>query len=214
MTTAAVDAGSRGSHAQCGFTLLELLIAMSLLGLLVGVLYGGLDTGIRSWERGLSQSARVNEMRLVSGFLRTQLRQSRTVYLNDPDRGRVVFFDGTEDSLGWVAPMLGYLGRGGLYDVRLDRIEQGDEAMLRLRWRPYRLDADLDDVLDPEAEEETVLLEQVSEFVVRYYGSPEPGQDPSWQSHWDNPAQRPALVSIALVVAGRQWPTLDVALSP
>ncbi len=198
---------------QTGFTLLELLIAMSLMAVLMVVLYGGLNIGIRSWQTGLAQTERVNEMRLVESFLRTQLRQSVTVYRNDPDLGQVVFFEGHDSGLGWVAPMLTWLGRGGLYFVQLDQLDGDPEPVLRLRWQPYRPGDAVDDSLDEDAVEETTLLSGVGEFSVRYFGSPEPGLEPSWQTNWENPVERPLLVSIALTAAGRPWPELTVALN-
>lgn len=199
-------------RAQKGFTLLELLIAISLMAVLMVVLYGGLNTGMRSWQAGLDQTERVNEMRLVTGFLRTQLRQSMTVYRNDPDQGRVVFFEGDDTGLGWVAPMLSWLGLGGLYFVQLDWSDD-DDGVLRLRWQPYRPGDAVTESLDEDATRETVLLVGVSDFAVEYYGSPEPGADPEWRELWENPAERPLLIRLSLAKAGRPWPTLTVALT-
>ncbi len=197
---------------QKGFTLLELLIAMSLMAVLMVVLYGGLNTGMRSWQAGLDQTERVNEMRLVAGFLRTQLRQSLTVYRNDPDQGRVVFFEGDDTGLGWVSPMLSWLGLGGLYFVQVDWLDS-DEGVLRLRWQPYRPGDAVTESLDEEAVEETVLLAGVSDFAVEYFGSPEPGADPEWRNLWENPAERPLLIRLSIAKAERPWPTLTVTLT-
>ncbi|MCB1809457.1 MAG: prepilin-type N-terminal cleavage/methylation domain-containing protein, partial [Candidatus Competibacteraceae bacterium] len=61
---------------QSGFTLLEMLIAMVLLGMVLVVIYGGLNTSMKSWDKGNERAELINELRLVQEFLRTQLRQS------------------------------------------------------------------------------------------------------------------------------------------
>ena len=54
-----------------GFTLLELLISMSLLGLLMLGLFGGLRLGARVWEAGDQQSADRIRVEAVQRFIRT-----------------------------------------------------------------------------------------------------------------------------------------------
>ncbi len=59
-----------------GFTLLELLVAITLLGLLMAALFGGLRLGARVWETGetrLDASARVQ---IVQDFLRQRLAEA------------------------------------------------------------------------------------------------------------------------------------------
>ncbi len=196
---------------QRGFTLLELLIAMTLLALLMGVLYGGLNTAIQGWTRGSERLETVNTVRLTADFLRTRLRQSRTVYRNDVASGQQqVYFSGEAEQLIWVTPMLTHLGLGGLYVLELDWPEH---RYLRLRWFPYRPGDGVEDVvIDPDHVGDTVLLEQVEEFSIRYYGISENGQEPQWYDSWDSIQQRPQLVSLQITHAGHAWPPLTVAL--
>ena len=49
---------------QGGFTLLELLIAITLLGLILVLLFGGLRLGMRSWDAG---QLNVDTMNTVAG---------------------------------------------------------------------------------------------------------------------------------------------------
>src|SRR5436853_188714 len=74
---------SRSSAAHCamtkarmraqGFTLLELLIALSLMALVAGVLFGALQLSARSWDAGEERSDRAGQMRLAQELLRTEL---------------------------------------------------------------------------------------------------------------------------------------------
>ena len=99
---------------QTGFTLLELLIAMTLMSVVLIMLYSGLRLGIRSWDRGEQQAQSANETRLVQDFIRRQLRQSMTLFRHDQSEGQtVLLFTGEPDNVTVVTPMLTHLGMGG-----------------------------------------------------------------------------------------------------
>ena len=122
-------------HRQRGFTLLELLIAMTLMGLVLGLLYGGLRLGARSWDAGEQRAERINEMQAVHDFIRRQIRQSLEVFRNTR-QGRVLAFQGESRRLLIVAPMFEYLGQGGLYYIEFDVLQDVDGDVLRMRWHP------------------------------------------------------------------------------
>ncbi|MBS1225343.1 MAG: prepilin-type N-terminal cleavage/methylation protein [Proteobacteria bacterium] len=190
---------------QTGFTLLELVVAITLMGLVLVVVYSGLRLGLNSWDSGEARAEATNRLRLVEEFLRRQLAQSMTVYQTSDRQERTVVFTGQADRIEFVAPMLAQLGQGGLYRVR---IEAGD-GRLWIRWRPY-LPA------DPTAgeERETVLLEGVSGVEWAYFGTE--GDDdpqPEWRSDWAGSVRRPLLVRLNLTLQGESWPDLVVALS-
>ena len=199
-------------HPESGFTLLELLVAMTLLGLLLVMLYSGMNTSLRSWDRGEDYAERSNEIRVVHDFIRRQLRQSMTVFRQDPDLGRAVYFEGEPDSIGWVAPMLSYLGQGGLYFVRIDIAKEQDHEALRVTWHPYRPDVEDKDDIPEEQIEETILLGLIEGFSLSYFGVEEDSEDPEWFERWEHPQQRPELVKLSLKLPDRIWPDLIVAI--
>jgi general secretion pathway protein J len=199
-------AAAQGLHRwQTGFTLLELVVAITLMGLVLVVLYSGLRLGLNGWDSGEARAEATNRLRLVEEFLRRQLAQSLTVYRTDDRQERTVVFAGQPNHIEFVAPMLAQLGQGGLYRVR---IEAGD-GRLWIRWRPYLPG-------DPNAgeERESVLLEGVSGVEWAYFGSErDDDPQPQWRSTWTSPARRPLLARLNLTLQGESWPDLVVALS-
>lgn len=199
-------AAALGSHrVQGGFTLLELVVAITLMGLVLVLLYGGLRLGLNGWDSGEARAEATNRLRLVEEFLRRQLAQSMTVYRISDRQERTVVFAGQASRIEFVAPMLAQLGQGGLYRVRIE----AEDGRLWIRWRPY-LPA------DPAAgeERETVLLEGVSGVEWAYFGAEnEEDLQPQWRSDWTSPARRPLLVRLNLTLQGESWPDLVVGLS-
>ena len=195
-----------GMHRQVGFTLLELLVAITLMSLVLVLLYSGLRLGLNGWDSGEQRAEAASRLRLVQEFLRRQLAQSMTVYRINERQEREVVFGGQSNGVEFVAPMLTQLGQGGLYRIR---IEAGDHQ-LRLRWRPYLPH-------DPAAgeERETVLLDAVSGVEWAYFG-PEQDDDtspPRWRSDWSSSQRRPLLARLNLSWRGEPWPDLVVALT-
>jgi len=188
-----------------GFTLLELLVALTLMGLILVVLYSGLRLALNSSDSGEQRAEATQRLRLVQEFLRRQLAQSMSVFeLNDQQEPKVVF-SGQADGVEFVAPMLAQLGQGGLYRIWIG----ASDGRLRMRWRLYRPN-------DPEPgeERETILLEGVSTTEWAYFG-PERENDPrppSWRSAWSSSERRPLLVRLNLTWGDEAWPDLVVAL--
>ena len=193
---------------QTGFTLLELVVAITLMGLLLVVLYSGLRLGLNSWDRGEQHAETTNRSRLVHELLRRQLTQSIAAYYLGEQQQRLVAFTGQAEYIEFIAPMLDQLGQGGLYRVRIGAVDN----QLRLRWQPYMPnDADA----EAEAQRETVLLDKVSEVEWAYFGveTASPETPAEWRGTWGDTTQRPQLVRLNLHLHGQAWPDLVVALA-
>ena len=105
---------SRQHHSARGFTLLELLVAITLLGVLMAALFGALRLGARVWETGearLDDSARVQ---VVQDFLRRRLGQTMplTEVTDDPHAAGELLFAGEPDRLRFVGLLPEHLGAG------------------------------------------------------------------------------------------------------
>jgi len=56
-----------------GFTLVEVVLAMVLLGTMMLLLYSGINFALRSWNAGDSNGRRVADGRIADNFLRREV---------------------------------------------------------------------------------------------------------------------------------------------
>ena len=87
----------RGRHSR-GFTLIELVVALTLLALMSTVLFGALGFAGRSWEGGEAKAEQVGSMRLAEGFLRSQLESAHPLRMRKMAQFPLLF-NGTETEI-------------------------------------------------------------------------------------------------------------------
>lgn len=199
----------RDHSRQRGFTLLELVVAITLMALILAALYGGMRLGINSWDAGEQRAEATNRLRLTQEFLRRLLTLSVPAFRANEQQERVVTFAGDSAQISFVAPLLAQFGQGGLHLMQI----YADNGRLMLRWHPY-LPADL----EAGTAQEAVLLEGVSAVEWGYFGAeklaaPEEAVPSTWQDAWTQTSFRPSLVRLNLNMQGQTWPDLVVALS-
>jgi len=105
---------------QRGFTLLELLIALALIGLMVVLLFGALRFSSNAWASTEQRTERDAGMRLVYQYLADRMEQARPVTAYVESQGEeVFFFIGMDNAVELVSLMSAQLGGGGLHIIRL-----------------------------------------------------------------------------------------------
>jgi general secretion pathway protein J len=195
-----------------GFTLMELLVAMTLLGMLMTVLFGSLRFGTRVWEATERISRDEGEVHAIRTFLQERLEQSLPMTLRLADGRFETVFVGEETSLRLASSMPDSIGFGP-YVMRLtltpadDRDAGGD---LTFRWRI------IDDGigLTTEGVEERVILDALSGIRFAYSGR-KPRQDtaPAWHPTWRDQERLPELIRVDVAFAEvdrGHWPPLIV----
>jgi general secretion pathway protein J len=219
-----------------GFTLVELLIALALIGIITLLLFSGLRLGSRSWETVEKVTNRVADVRVARQFVERSLLQSR--------RERVVFdgiertvFAGDAQTLEWVAPLSEHVGIPGLYILRLGLEETDAEPRLVLtRWLlhaeilsggddfpPWEPLAEFgtqganggpfDQDLAAGAQGRTVLLPAVQRFELSYFGQAEGEPGAEWHDEWLEQRDRPDAVLVDLTAPDQSWPATLVPLN-
>ena len=61
--------------AVVGFTLLETLVGLTLLGIMLILIYSTLSIGLRAWDTGEKRVTEASHQRVVQSFLRRELGQ-------------------------------------------------------------------------------------------------------------------------------------------
>jgi general secretion pathway protein J len=194
---------------QRGLTLLELLIAITLLSFLLVILFGGLFLASRSWDAGSQRAQQGDEVRLVSQVVRRMLRQVVPVLAQDAT-GAHLTFQGEARSLTFTAPLPAQLGPGGLCLISLTLTPQQRDLELRISYQLYRPEPNPSGAVDKS--DSRVLLEHVAGGRFSYFGSPDGQQPPAWLDQWDAPLRMPQLLRLQLATAEGEWPELTAEI--
>lgn len=192
------------------FTLIEVLIAMTLLSLMVVLLFSSLSVGAKSWEQGESKIANVNEIAVVQQFFNHHLGHSTPQWNDfDPEKDRVFSFQGKKNSLQFVSEFPASAERSGLqlFDVKLQ--EKNKQRFVEVTLTPFFPLAEGEDFFEDTIE----LVNGVERFELSYYGLNAETGEYTWQDEWLLKEEQPRLVKIILELKdGRFIPEIIIAL--
>lgn len=193
-----------------GFSLMEVLAAMALLSIVLLGVYSGISTAGRIVRSGDRAVERMDQVRSAQAYLRSELAQALAVAYAENDDGDPVVFQGTADSMSFVAPMPGYLSRLGPQLQKVALVSDG-KASYRLQVQLFMLPPD---GADPVAMgEPEVLLRGVRKGAFAYRGMNDQNQPGDWQPEWADGRRTPSLVRLELDAGpGVAFPTLVAPL--
>lgn len=180
-----------------GFSLLEMLVAMTLLGLIGTLAANGIRFGTQSWERAQQVSDRMLEDQALRRFLRAQIGAARAVRAADGSRTPPVVFDGGSQSLTILAPIRAALGPPGLQLIRIGLVtDPGGNEGLALGWTSASGQGLAGG--SPAAPSLEPLGRDTTGLSLRYFG-PNPEGEVTWQPLWAGRAMLPQLVELTLI---------------
>ena len=200
---------------MAGFTLIEIILATVLLALGMAIAFASLHAANGSVQRAELAAGRNEHLRAVQSLLYRFLQSAQPLVLaRDDMTQQVTFFDGAHDQLHFVAPMPGYLSRGGPYVVTLKLVPSGaGDGTQKLQFAYAMLVNEKpladDDKLPPEE-----LLDGIADAHFEYRGLGQDAKIGDWKTEWKRAAELPVEVRLVLRFAdpARPWPAFATAL--
>jgi len=201
---------TRAVHLH-GFTLIEVLIAMTLLSIMVVLLFSSLKICADSWEKGESKITDVNEVAVVYNFFQRHLSEAKPLWndLSSEEEERTFSFQGKAQSLQFISAFPASAGRSGLQLFSLDLQEEDNDQVIKVTITPFF----------PVAEgsewhkEDVTLIKHVNDFSLAYFGSDDGVSEGSWEEEWLDKEVLPRLVKINIKLEnGIFWPEMIIDL--
>ncbi len=187
---------------QQGFTIIEVVIALTILSLLMLAMITAMRTLGDTQTRLQKVIDRTDEMRMVSQFLRRSIGQAMPVLRREAGKQYGTYFQGTENEIIWASPISAGPAIGGLNVARLSVSE--DELLLQLQaFKSPQDEPDWGEV------EKYTLVSGLDNITIGY--RLDIGEE--WQEEWERGQSNPRTVRLVIEKAGRFWPELIISLA-
>lgn len=186
-----------------GFTLVELLVSLAILGMISLLMLQGVGAGRRVWERVDHAQLGVDRVEAAQAVVRERLEglipltryDSITPYAD---------MEGHPYAMFWNGPAPYARQPDALFNYRLS-LSTGDDLVL----------SSTSDLAPPKnsGRDDQILLRGVKALEFAYFGRNQPDNAPRWRREWLPKAYPPEIIRVRLAFARgdrRLWPDLIV----
>jgi general secretion pathway protein J len=180
-----------------GFTLIELVVALAILGVMMLLLYSGLAFATRSWDAGDKVGRTAADRRIGEAFVRREIAELFPMRFKDATKLRFAF-EGKKDHLRFVSARPAGVQLGGLSLVGLEvagDTRRGDRNLVMRRAMPDDAAEDFGplDAVDP-----SIVMVGVDNMALQYFGAENDFTDPKWQDEWTYEGRMPSMIRMQL----------------
>jgi general secretion pathway protein J len=190
-------------QSEAGFTLLELLIAMTLLGFLSVLMFTGLRFGKRAWETAEDATGLSNKVRTFQYSLREDIARAYPLLEVVDATHANIAFDGAADRLSFLVPGMDGISSGEMARVTIDARHTKSGSEIEVSAAPELAASDA-------TRTRTIELPGVTALEFAYLGADKPTDALTWRDSWSGRTKFPALVRVSARSAHGDavWPEL------
>ncbi len=179
-----------------GFTLLELLLAISLMSMITGSILGGISLGRRTWETTRASEALdevENALRSATSLI---ARSVSLVVMTQNAETTAAQFQGTPEACRFISLSEGGAQWGGLLLTEIGGDASGGGPELAVWTQAFRPAPGF--AVNRDVMRKTVILKGVASFELSYFGVLEQGKPPVWTPNWIKRANLPKLIRVKI----------------
>jgi general secretion pathway protein J len=178
---------------SCGFTLLELMISVAIIGILVSILMAVLRLGFRSVEAGEKKIESLERIKASLSLIDAQIQSEIPMTFNE-DGEKKYYFKGQTNSLEFSTIYSIWEGDKGFTVVTYQVVEdnQGKRTLQAVEKRIGR-----------ENRKEIKLLEFFDEMFFEYYYQDPTEEEGQWIEEWSEAGFLPKKIRLHLVKDGK-----------
>ena len=186
-----------GNSAQSGFTLLELLVSIVLIGLIVGIVGAAMRLGYRSLDKGEKKAEIQERFKVSLGLMDAQLQSGiplKTTGEAVEDTNQYLF-EGKKDSVRFASNYSLMGGQKG-YVIVAYRVEAGANNKRTLFAQ--------ENTIGMENQKEVKLLEGFDDIHFEYFFKDATEEQGKWVEEWTDTTTIPGKVRIHLAWGSQQ----------
>jgi general secretion pathway protein J len=158
---------------RTGFTLLELILSITLLSLVALIIGSGFHLGIKAWEKGEAESSETQRLRTLSGLISQQIKSAYPYKTKTEDEDdEFVIFEGDSNSILFATTFVNSMAGG----FKWVRYSYSDGALIFTQGiLPDK------NFLDKIKKNEEVIDSDIGEIKFEFL----PSRDDEWQETWE-----------------------------
>ena len=183
-----------------GFTLLELMISLAIMGGVLLIIFGALRVGTRAWEKGEKDVTVHQRQRAVLGLLSQQIASACIYEIKMGDNA--FYFKGSEGTMEFVSrsPIVPGALTGVVFVKYMIQEGDGDgKKQLKL----YEKDAGFLKVEDVESQRDEdlfILIPGIEDLQFEYLKGDEDKSETDWQASWDPSEEKGLPLAVKIVL--------------